>query len=292
MRNIAKKLAAILLALALLCGLAVAAGAAAGPKKFVVLGDSISAGEGATDPSKAYAELIAAAKGYKLSNFAVGGHKTTDLLKILAENKDAQKAIREADIINVSIGGNDLLASNVITLILRFIVMGDDSVMDEYVEEIAVRFAEIVKEIRKLNKNALFIVQTLYNAMEGIPLVEVGYEAAIAKLNQMYYDYLEANPGAYVIADVHGAFKCRDGLVFDDRLHPSDAGHAMIAKVLTATIEGKPLNLEPAPNYPIYMRAYYKQVGIFVRALVDYLGYWLTRMTPWELVMKAFSFIF
>ena len=64
MNGIAKKLLSILLVLALGCALtatAVRAATGAGTK-FVVLGDSISAGEGASAPEKAYAELIAAAR--------------------------------------------------------------------------------------------------------------------------------------------------------------------------------------------------------------------------------------
>ena len=132
MNGIAKKLLSILLTLALVCALtATAARAAYGAgTKFAVLGDSISAGEGASEQAKSYAELIKADRGFDLANFAVGGHDSDDLLKILAENADALKAIREADIIDLSIGGNDLLHANVITLVLRMLFLKDESAAD------------------------------------------------------------------------------------------------------------------------------------------------------------------
>jgi len=290
MKSIAKKMLSVLLALALLCGLAAAAGAEVetGTTKLVLLGDSIPAGEGASDASKSYARLIAA-QGYDVANFAVGGHKADDLLAILAENEDVRTAINQADFIGVSIGGNDLLASNVITLVLRLLIRKDTRTLDKYVEAFREKFARIVSELRDLNASAVLIVQTLYNSMEDVPLVGSAYNVAVAKLNQVYYDYLAENPGAYVIADVYGAFKGRVGLIHPDRLHPSDDGHAMIARVLTVAMEGRPPDLERAqPVRPNFFR----KIVIFFRALVNYLRYWLTQMSLWELLKATVRLIF
>ena len=291
MKRILKKLTAILLVLALACGLmAVTAQAYKKDAKLVVLGDSIAAGEGASDPANAYAQLLAAEQGFKLANHAVPGHKSDDLLGVLAEDKAAQKAIREADIVNLSIGGNDLLASNVITLVLRLVFFDDSSGIDEYVESFRLNFAQIVKQIRKLNKNALFVVQTQNNTMDGIPLVGDAYDAALAELNVVFFDYLKENPGAYKIADVHSFFKGHGGaFAHPDRLHPSDAGHAEIARVVSAVIAGKKLTPPPADNSEAKVL---EQIVTFILAAVDYLGYWLTVKTPWEIVMTAFRFMF
>ena len=291
MKHIAKKLTSLLLALALLCALAVLpAQAAYGPgTKLVVLGDSIAAGEGATDKAtKAYANTLAAEKGFALSNFAVPGYATHDILQQLAERADIVQAICEADIIDLSIGGNDLLGSNVITIVLQLVFLGDDSAVDEYIESFSGKFAQIIEQIRALNGDALFLVQTQYNAMGGIPLVGDAYDTAISKLNQVIWDYLDDHDGAYEIADIYGAFKGRDGLVFRDRLHPSDAGHAMISRVLTAMIDGTALLLEPVGGCT---PGFFGQVGIFFAAVVDYLGYWLSIYSPLELLGKAFSFM-
>jgi len=290
MRSIAKKLLSALLALALVCGLAAAAGAESetDAKKLVLLGDSIPAGEGASDPSKSYAKLLAA-QGCDVANFAVGGHKADDLLAVLAENEDARTAIGRADFIGVSIGGNDLLASNVITLVLRLLARKDTRTLDKYIEAFREKFTRIVSELRELNGDAVLIAQTLYNSMEDVPLVGSAYNIAVAKLNQVYYDYLAEHPGAYVIADVYGAFKGRGGLIHPDRLHPSDEGHAMIARVLTAAMEGRRLALEPVdtaqPNF-------FRRIIIFFRALVNYMRYWLTQMSPWAMLKKTVSLIF
>jgi len=288
MNGIAKKLLSIFLVLALVCALTATTTQAYGAgTKFVVLGDSISAGEGASEKAKSYAELIKSAKGFDLKNFAVGGHDSDDLLKILAENEDAVQAIKNAEIINLSIGGNDLLHANVITLVLRLLFLKDEGAADEYIESFAVNFAVIIEKIRALNPDALFIVQTLYNSMEGIPLVGDAYETAIVKLNKVYRDYLAANPEAYELADVYAAFKNREGLVFRDKIHPSDAGHEMIVKVLTAAMDGTAPPEPAAGSNP----GFFSQLKIFFLALYDYLSYWLSIYSPLELLGKAISFM-
>ncbi|MCL2301053.1 MAG: SGNH/GDSL hydrolase family protein [Firmicutes bacterium] len=291
MGNIAKKLASVLLALALLCTLAALPAQAAGTKpNLVVLGDSIPAGEGATGEAKAYAWLIAEEMGYDLANHAVGGHTSGHLLELLAnDTKGIVGDIRDADVIVLNIGGNNLLGSNVITLVLRAIFLKDTSTVDPYIADFAVEFADIVEQILALKKSgAKFIVQTLYNCMAGIPLVSDAYEAAVSKLNAVYFKYLDDHPGAYEIADIYRAFKGIDGLVFSDRLHPSDAGHRRIADVLEAMLKGAPLVINPPE---IVKPNFFKQVVIFFRALYDYLSYWLSRMSLLDLLKTAFSFI-
>ena len=290
MKNTAKKLVSLLLALALLCGLAAAAAAEESTaKKFVLLGDSIPAGEGASDPSKAHARLLADEYGYDVSNFAVGGHRADDLLAVLAENSKARAALGEADIISVSIGGNDLLATNVISMVLRMLVNKNTAAVDATIAAFREKFARIIAEIKALNGAATLIIQTLYNTMEGVPPVEGAYGTALEKLNGVYAGYLAANPGAYVIADVYAAFKGREGFIYPDRIHPSDAGHAMIARVLATAAEGRPLALEPVvsaqPSAP-------RKVVLFLRALVDYIRYWLTQMSLWQLLRNIARLIF
>ena len=292
MKNFTKKMAALLLALALLCGPGVIA-ANASPadthagKTFVVLGDSIAAGIGAAREEYAYARLVADELGLTLAKHAVPGHTSSDLLNILAEDEAAKQSIRQADIINVSIGGNDLLAANVIRLLLRILTLNDDSGLDPVIEAFQERFALIVEQLRALNSDALLIVQTPYNAMERVPFVENAYEAAALRLRQVLYDYLAQHPGAFVIGDVFSAFKGREGLISNDRLHPSDAGHAMIARVVSAAITGETLQLEPPPEYTPTL---WQQIVFFIRAFVDYFRHFLSYMSVWDLIRNAIRF--
>ncbi|MBQ0125856.1 MAG: hypothetical protein KBS59_05985, partial [Clostridiales bacterium] len=90
---------------------------------YVVFGDSIAAGYGLDDSafgsdesmyyvagrdSDAYAGIVARTLGYDLYNFAQSGATSADLLQRLTLQKVAD-AIKKADLITISIGGNDLI---------------------------------------------------------------------------------------------------------------------------------------------------------------------------------------
>ena len=76
---------------------------------YLVLGDSIGVGQGLLNPTEAcYGKVVADTNGYKYKNYAVGGYTTGNLLGYM-EVDFVDEAIREADIISLSIGGNDFL---------------------------------------------------------------------------------------------------------------------------------------------------------------------------------------
>ncbi|MDR1465327.1 MAG: GDSL-type esterase/lipase family protein [Oscillospiraceae bacterium] len=114
-----KKIIAAILCTALLVLpfglLAQAAEPAAG--KFLVLGDSIAQGVGAICPDNAYASRVAREKGYELRNFGMGGDTSAALLRKVREDETIRQAVREADIVDISIGGNDFYPS--VSLVLN-----------------------------------------------------------------------------------------------------------------------------------------------------------------------------
>ena len=113
-------LAALLTAAALLAVLP-AASAADAIRKMVNLGDSIGAGAGVTGykprqdsyECRSYANLLGEALGLEggktMRNYAVGGDRSANLLSRL-KNANTVKDLADADLVVVSIGGNDLLA--------------------------------------------------------------------------------------------------------------------------------------------------------------------------------------
>ena len=238
-----KKIIACILCAALLCtALAVFVSAAAKPTKFLVLGDSIAAGSGVmTDRERfAYAWIVADAKGWELTNYGAGGDCSFDLLRKVKEDKNIRQAIREADVINVSIGGNNLLHAEDFYGLIYEGLLGDYSQLEPIHEIIRDDFYNTIPVIRKLNPDALLVVQTLYNPVFPIlpQSLYKAYGEAVRGINASIYDYLDENPGAYVVADVYGEFLRRYGTMFFDMTHPSFIGHAVIAQVLLDTIDG------------------------------------------------------
>lgn len=75
------------------------------PKNYVALGDSIPAGYG-VEEGEAFPEMLAANCGYTLVNLAEDGATVGDLGATIKENLTT---IASADIITITVGGNDLM---------------------------------------------------------------------------------------------------------------------------------------------------------------------------------------
>ena len=234
-----RKIAAGILCAALLLAFGVMPRAQeAAPTRFVVLGDSIAEGASALIESNAYAERIAREKGYALQNFGKGGDTSHSLLYKVTQDEAIRQAIREADIIEVSIGGNDFYPS---VYLLATGLLGDYSWLEPRGAALHENYYAAMDEIRALKKpEALLIVQTLYNPVFSFmpPSARELYARGLAEINGAIRGYLADNPGAYRIADVEAAFEGRHGLVFFDMVHPTGIGHGVIADVVIAAIDG------------------------------------------------------
>ena len=80
---------------------------------IVILGDSIAAG-GLRKGSVAYnyGDICGDYLGCKVSNYAVSGYDTSDLVNEIESFTDTQKkAVSDADVVVISIGGNDMMQS-------------------------------------------------------------------------------------------------------------------------------------------------------------------------------------
>lgn len=76
---------------------------------IVVLGDSIASGYGLNEDEYSYAQLCTEYFGCNLNNFAVPGLSSDELLYSLKNNDSKQQSIANADVVVVSIGGNDII---------------------------------------------------------------------------------------------------------------------------------------------------------------------------------------
>ncbi len=106
-----KRLIAALLSLCMLLGMAPLSALAAQPV-YVALGDSISTGYG-LDPEKAeksFVEQIAEQQALSMTMLAEDGETTASLLAKLADAEgEVAKALKTADVVTLTIGGNDFM---------------------------------------------------------------------------------------------------------------------------------------------------------------------------------------
>jgi Lysophospholipase L1 and related esterases len=265
-----KRLFAALLILALIAALTV--GCEGKDKtKIVYLGDSIA--EGVLGPSPlsgredfAYYAVVGKISNYQFKNRSVSGHMTKDLLAYLNKTEEDARlvlsTIKEADIIHLSILGNDFLANNVGKLVIAS-VNGDYTKIDQIVAGSAELFASVIARLKEINPDGQLLINTVYNptypgseiidapSRETLAEMEVDQNdfrslagPLLARLNGIIYDYLEEHPGAYQIVDAKAAFdsvfdssaKKGERLIYPDGIHPSDYGHAVIGDALEAKL--------------------------------------------------------
>lgn len=204
-------------------------------KNYLVLGDSIGYGSGLRNPGEAsYGRIVADTNGYNYKNDAVPGHTTKNMLKKIAQ-LDVVSDIEWADIISISIGGNNFLQGNIPKLVFDLGVLNKTSSVEKVLEGFKADFNRIISTIKSYNDDVLVVVQTLYNPMPGA--VHSTFQKGVEMLNATYIECLEENPGSFVVADVASAFPVNPELVAFDFIHPSAEGNKVIARVILKTLK-------------------------------------------------------
>lgn len=246
--------------------------------KIVYLGDSIA--EAVLGPSPlserenyGYYALIGKRNNYQYINRSVSGHKTSAMLEFISEeDKGAtmtKSHIMEADIIHVSILGNDMLQSDVGALLLEMVkedkgLVTNSPVRDKILEGSKANFAAIVAKLRELNPDAVIFFQTVYNpiypetnminanmreALAAYDYTPADYRRLggllIQSLNNVAHEYLANNPDSFYIIDAYeGMGRVSDAdedigrkLIYPDGVHPSNEGHAVLADLTQAKLE-------------------------------------------------------
>lgn len=232
----------------LLVALATFTGFAAQPKVLTVLGDSIASGYGLDDINDSYGSIIADAKVYDQINKAVPGHKTSDLLNLIQNDDEVKDSIKRADIIDVSIGGNDFL----------FLLIKPESPLDlldimknganatsvqKALKTFTSNINTIASEIRAINPDCSVIINIQYNplyASDAFSKYADMVEELAPAMKAVYNSVAENNEGFYT-ADIHAVFNeyFNNGeydIIQNDGIHPSVKGHAIIADTLLSII--------------------------------------------------------
>lgn len=212
-------------------------------KKYFALGDSIAYGYGLANPDKnTYAAQIAFKYSMSLSNLAVNGATSADMLSTITNTP----SIKNAELITISIGGNDIISNrsmfiskalldkftssgmtkeaaiSSIKLISALIPIDEfyfnlgevnfdtiDSDIEKVYETMEKNLTESIILLRNNNPDAVIILQTLYNpyinnSVYKIAGMDVGelIDPFIKRTNEIYTKVSNALPKAFSIADV------------------------------------------------------------------------------------------
>lgn len=215
------------------------------PLNYVVLGDSIAFGAGMVNTVEAcYGKIVAETNGYNYVNHSIPGI-TSGVLYDLMQTDAVLESVKNADIISISIGGNNFLTNNIVGLAFDCLVKKDMSDFDKIAGVFYEEFCEIMDLINENNPDATVLMQTLYNPQDGA--AGIVYEEGGKRLNDMIRKYASEHPGEIVIVEVGAALNPDRNNFADDKIHPSANGNYVIAveilKVLNTLGLGE--NTEP-----------------------------------------------
>ncbi len=248
---------------------------------YVALGDSIAYGYALADyENQRYSTLIEEhldsvwENGCEVYNYAVSGDKGGDLFNILTEGK--APAIKNADVITISIGANNVLgpALDNLSEYFVFLTVPDENLRNTElpriygelmtetksgIEDFSLEIVTIIEEIRKSAPDAEIIFQTIYNpyrhATIKLDFIDSTLDLAketdrlVSELNKIIID--NATLG-YTVADIYTAYEDLTDVVNSDLFigdstdldqimlaadpHPNAKGHRVIADTIIPLI--------------------------------------------------------
>ena len=251
---------------------------------ILVLGDSISSGYGLEgypdnlDGIRNYGNLIRdELKPDTYNNLAINGQTSSELLEKV-ENGQYDENINDADLILVTIGGNDILGMFTDSLKKAFqdengkyqLVITDSDVLNNLVDKIInsqkdeeytkacdnfkTNFIKLTSLIHEKNPDATVYFQTVYNPFSGVPYlskIDNFAQKYISRINDGIRDNTKDENGntLYEYIDVADFFKLRalqlTNIIRID-IHPNSTGHQMIYQMLSSAIKGKEIDSDQA----------------------------------------------
>ena len=240
---------------------------------YLLLGDSIAQGYGIKNRDEAsFGKIVADTNGYNYENLARVATDTSDWL-IYLDRDSVIEAVEKADIISLSVGSNDYLASSDVILLGAESLIGYTGEIKAREETIYENFCKIIDRIYEINPDVTLLVNNIYVAWRFIGK-KIFTDATVC-INDVYDRYLEKYPGAFYLVDFASALNDKPEFIADDCVHPNAKGNIELAKVTLQKLKeiGLGENTEPVVlvegiDYNFYVENYGKALGIFLTILI------------------------
>lgn len=223
--------------------------------RFVAIGDSLTEGVGDETASGGYVPLVASTleeafsiNSIEIENYGVAGDRSTQILKRINEQQEIQDDIASAEIISVTVGGNDLMKviqNNILGLsVEKFEKPG---------EKYQANLTKLLTTIRQLNSTAPIYVLGIYNPyyiyfpeiteMQTIidqwntrtqVVVEQEERMYFVPINDLIYQGIISDEETSEVPDADTLNELRNNAIYEgDNFHPNYNGYQLIAKAFT-----------------------------------------------------------
>ncbi|NDI36207.1 GDSL-type esterase/lipase family protein [Chengkuizengella sediminis] len=200
---------------------------------YLALGDSLTVGVGASSPQYGFVPQYISKTNRELKkyifceNMGVSGATSEDVLDMVINFEDIQLLIKQADMISITVGGNDMKNAAV-----QFLRSKNESVLAAALKRFNYNFdniIDIIHQLKKHNKkNYMLRGMNLYNPFPKIP----GTAVWVKRFNQHIESFEGKNIG---IANVYPIFVGREKeLLSSDNFHPNGKGYYLMAEALNA----------------------------------------------------------
>ena len=209
---------------------------------IVSIGDSLTEGVGDSTNSGGYVpyleeqlESLDEIKDASFVNYGKRGSRTDGLMKRLEQEK-IQADIKKADIVMITIGGNDVV--KVVKENWSHLTVDTfEKEEDGYAE----RLQTVLENVRAINEDAGIVLVGIYNPFGRI-FVDTDDDETIVRTWNERAEEVASSMDRTVFVNVETIFgEGSDGLFFEDQFHPNDIGYEQMAGRIFDTINGDPL---------------------------------------------------
>ena len=194
------------------------------------IGDSLTVGLGDEFKRGGYFNRLTNAmtswqgvKDVEVTNIAVSGRRSDQLLRQLGE-QETVNAIKDANFVMLTIGGNDIMK-----IVKRDLFNLQEEAFYDELKKYSNRLNEIFTIIRTLNSKAIIIVGGLYNPFTVVTDEETGFEEILDEWNEAIEVQTELD-GRSCFVPVMDLFMSNSNLVYHtDFFHPNAKGYEEMA---------------------------------------------------------------
>lgn len=217
--------------------------------RLVAVGDSLTEGVGDTTGQGGFVPFLAKDlqdfHGYQVSsaNYGVAGNTSKQILKRMKTDKRLVKSLKEADLLTLTVGGNDILA-----VIRKQFSNLTVSSFEKEIVPYQERLGLLIEEARRQNPDLPIYILGVYNPfyLNFPDLTDM--QLVIDQWNQASQETLSAYEGVYFVpindllykgVDGQGGTQTgqNDALFDEDHFHPNLTGYRLMANAVMEVID-------------------------------------------------------